>query len=350
LTGGTLTGPLVTGTNNVTANGFVLNTGGGNFFANSTVAYVVWDNANYRIQYTRSTGAIQYLRGTDSAQLWLVDASGNETVTGQISCGGHVVAAGNGYHRGGTSYIGSSDRSYFSTDSATSTTVMFHNSGYQLAWAWSDAVWRFYNSSSAVCFAISPVGNCSAAGSISATGALNGGSIASTTVITASAGAMNFGDSGSSRIMQMSSNWYWQWLMSTGQLHWIALGTQMWTIRQGDLFCYNNAGPVGGVGAYSNISDERMKSSIAQAEYGLPEILKIQPIVFKRIPRAEHMDNMPEEVGFSAQQLKPILPHAVTERVIDDQDMMMIDSDVIIAALVNAVKTLEQRISAMENK
>jgi hypothetical protein len=59
---------------------------------------------------------------------------------------------------------------------------------------------------------------------------------------------------------------------------------------------------------------------------------------------------MPEEVGFSAQQLAPILPHAVRQRVVDDEDMMFIDSDVIIAALVNAVKTLEQRISAMENK
>ncbi|HEY4389388.1 MAG TPA: tail fiber domain-containing protein, partial [Ktedonobacteraceae bacterium] len=351
LTGGTLTGSLALGANNVTANGFVLNTGGGNFFANSTVAYVIWDSANYRLQYTRATGSLQYLRGTDSAQLWLVDASGNETVTGQISCGGNVVSSQSGYYRGGTVFFGSADRSYLATDSATSTTLMFHNSGYQLAWAWSDAVWRFYNSSNAICFAIGPTGAASCSGNFSSNAAIVAGTnLQATNAVFANNSTMMFGPSSGNAIIQMASNWYWQWLTASGTMLWVAFGTQMWTMRQSDFLCWNNAGTVGGFGAYQNLSDERVKTAITEAKYGLPEILQINPITFKRIPRSERREEMAEEVGFSAQQLKPILPHAVVERVIDEEDLMFIDSDVIIAALVNAVKTLEQRISAMESR
>jgi hypothetical protein len=351
LAGGTLTGALVTGAFNITANAFVLNNGGGYFFSNGSVSQLLWDASNWRLNYTRSSGVLQYLRGSDSAVLWQMDGSGNETVAGQISSGSNIVAAGNTYARAGTNFIGSTDRSYFSTNSSTFTTVMFRNDGYQLNWSWADGVWRFYNSSSAICFAIDPAGNASCPANFSTGGSMVAASnVQAGNAVFANNTNMVFGPSGTNNIIQMANNWYWRWVTSSGEMNWVAFGTVQWSMRASDWLCWNAAGVVGGFGAYQNLSDERVKTAITKAQYGLPEILQINPITFKRIPRAEHIRDMPEEVGFSAQQLAPILPHAVRQRVVDDEDMMFIDSDVIIAALVNAVKTLEQRISAMENK
>lgn len=100
---------------------------------------------------------------------------------------------------------------------------------------------------------------------------------------------------------------------------------------------------------YTSNSDVRGKQNIAPATVGLKEILQIEPIGFIRIPGIVPDDATmvihPPEIGFSAQQLRPIIPEAV--RVVGmampddgDEPSLGITDAPILAAAVNAIKEL----------
>ena len=79
--------------------------------------------------------------------------------------------------------------------------------------------------------------------------------------------------------------------------------------------------------------------------------MEIKPIRFRRKDRER------EEIGFSAQQLAPVLPQAVLAvgtaakdgpgSLASDDPILGITTDTIVAALVNAVKALNARIDAL---
>jgi len=178
-------------------------------------------------------------------------------------------------------------------------------------------------------------------GSINARNVLTAG-----TAVFAQGGQMAMGAGGNGTILQMSPNWYWDWNVSTGTLIWTQVSGAQW-ICHADSSCYNNMNWVGGRGAYQDLSDERTKHDIVQADEGLAAILKIKPIRFRRI--GDQFKER-EEIGFSAQQLREVIPEAVTETSFilpddagDDPALAMATTP-IIAALVNAVKELQEQI------
>jgi len=150
---------------------------------------------------------------------------------------------------------------------------------------------------------------------------------------------------------------YLSWQQANGNLHYIngnGLHT-VWTASSG--IFQNFQGGVTAAGAYTNTSDRRTKENIAPTTRGLPEILGLVPVEFTRItPPGIEMPGVerPLELGFVAQDVYEVLPEAVWAiadvdgTVRETEPILGLTSETIVAALVNAVKTLEQRISLLE--
>jgi hypothetical protein len=115
---------------------------------------------------------------------------------------------------------------------------------------------------------------------------------------------------------------------------------------------YNTFTVVGGlVTAISDVSDERLKNHKSYVG-GLEAIKKIVPIRFTYNEVGSTIANMPtnrEFVGFSAQNVQTAIPEAVHQSG-SHPDFLGLDDRPIIAALVDAVKTLAAKVEALENK
>jgi hypothetical protein len=129
----------------------------------------------------------------------------------------------------------------------------------------------------------------------------------------------------------------------------------------------SNIGTTGGTVVGTQTSDERLKDISGPVSYGLNEVLAIEPIAFT-------MKDDPSipKIGFSAQQVQPIVPEAVydTKECIDgyteneetkeqiansDRTKLAMEYTQLIPVLVNAVKELKAeldeakaRIAALE--
>lgn len=107
-----------------------------------------------------------------------------------------------------------------------------------------------------------------------------------------------------------------------------------------------NIGTTSGTVVGSQTSDIRLKSNVESLPYGLAEILAINPIRFDKDGR--------KQIGFNAQQVRPIIPEVVydTGEDIDgshDKKLGMF-YDSITAALVNAVKELKSENDALKSR
>jgi hypothetical protein len=194
---------------------------------------------------------------------------------------------------------------------------------------------------------ISGPGGLSVTGNTLISGSLTVSLDASVRSLLAAGNNMLIGPGGDGAIMQFAPNYYWDWSNVDGSLVMISNGSRIWTIRASDAACYNNIAWVGGHGAYRDVSDERLKTDITPATVGLPEILAIDPINFHRLgPEGEVYPA--DEIGFSAQNVQPIIPEAVTETGIGLPDALAVASEMILAAAVNAIKTLNERVAALE--
>jgi hypothetical protein len=173
------------------------------------------------------------------------------------------------------------------------------------------------------------------------------------------------GPGGGGRLLQFAGNWYQQWNSSNGEYAWYANGGWMFGQRTSDWLCWNGTGPVGGYGAYQNFSDARGKTDITHTEVGLPEVMRMKPARFTRKWKPELItgrtfpDGRPQpdfiprsEIGFIAQELQEALPEAVVEVAdfVDGEARLMMTLDPIVAALVNAVKTLNGRLVKLEGR
>jgi hypothetical protein len=172
-------------------------------------------------------------------------------------------------------------------------------------------------------------------------------SISAASQLSASGGAMVIGSGGNGRIMQMQGGYYFDFNTSTGDTQWLGNNAPLWVMRASDGASYNGTAWVGGHGAYRDVSDERLKIDITPATVGLPEILAIDPINFHRLS-ADGQTYPADEIGFSAQNVQPIIPEAVTVTGIGLPDALAVASEMILAAAVNAIKTLNDRVVALE--
>jgi hypothetical protein len=341
ISGGTITGSLGVNGNLSTSGGLFLNATGSVFAGDANYSYVLWDSAGWKLRYTRSNGTLEYLNNA-SLQLFEIDPSGTGYFHGGVAATGAMVANGAMYGRGGTIYWGPSDRSKLITDNATYTDVAFlDNYRFELLWSTGTLYFRRYDNTATL--SLDPPGNLHTIGNISADGGLF-----------SQGTQMMMANGGSGRVMQFNPSWYWDWNSTTGTLQWVTDSGPEWVMRKSDNLCFNNVGPVAGHGAYSDLSDERSKQDIEPLTYGLDAIMQINPIRFTRVANNKH------DVGFSAQDVQRAIPEAVSTLGIElhdgsggidsDEPSLGVSMDPIVAALVNGMKELSARLTALENK
>lgn len=120
-----------------------------------------------------------------------------------------------------------------------------------------------------------------------------------------------------------------------------------WINGGGSTYLYYSSAPIGGfdnsTGAYTALSDERLKKDIADCPYGLDAILALRPVAYRMKSQA---DDAPLSLGFLAQEARIAIPPSVTEMV---DGILGMDKEQLIPALVNAIKELASRIQSLES-
>ncbi|HUG49877.1 MAG TPA: tail fiber domain-containing protein [Terrimesophilobacter sp.] len=123
------------------------------------------------------------------------------------------------------------------------------------------------------------------------------------------------------------------------------------------LFAYGNGlgapalmtqGQAGGTGPWFVYSDERIKTGISDSPYGLGEVRQIRPIVYRRRYDAKDATTVREgrKLGFSAQNLRAVIPEAVTTD--PATGYYMVSYETVVPALVTAIQQLDARVAKCE--
>ena len=123
-------------------------------------------------------------------------------------------------------------------------------------------------------------------------------------------------------------------------------------------FTFNGSGAAykPGGGAWSALSDERIKSIESEYAGGLEEVLGLNPVVYRyKGNDGDAHDPSQRRVGLIAQDVEHVMPDMVTlsEGTIDGKpvnDLRRLDTSELIYALVNSVKELTARIRVLEAK
>jgi hypothetical protein len=316
-TSGTLTG------NGVYSNaGFTLNGTTGGLLYDANYCYHRQDSSNWQWRYTRSNGTMEYVRGSDGASLFAIDGGGSVTAPGRATVNSIMNGTGTMYVAGDTAY-------YMGRNGA-------------------DGHWRWVENN---------VTNMEldAAGTLTLKTEVVAPYITASTTVRVGDGQQQMYQPPGVHRYAFNNGWTWDWVTATGDLTWYAntVGAFITFIATGasQFHAVNWLGPWQGQ-PYITVSDERTKRDIEPSTVGLAEVLKIAPIRFHRPGKAR------VEIGFSAQQLAAVLPEAVVPvgtpeqegpgSLASDDPMLGITSETVVAALVNAVRTLSARIEVLE--
>ena len=97
--------------------------------------------------------------------------------------------------------------------------------------------------------------------------------------------------------------------------------------------------------AYYSFSDIRLKENIKPTNYGLNELLKLNPVEFK------WKEKDGKEIGLIAQEVEEIVPEIIKEnkRINDDTLYKQVDYEKLVPVLINSIKELNERIKKLED-
>ncbi len=328
-------GPSIRKSQNILWNGYwsggqlvAIEAGGGGLF---------WfDDTNKRFEFKYANNVAAGAALSWSTPIVTIDSGGSITAIGSVWAANK--GGGFGLQDFGGGYWG----------------LRFQNDGWRLQWGSAGSGLQYVNNSGTPLHTFKNDG-----------GYTNTGSIIAGAGVSA-LGDATFGMAGdvNNRIFQFKTSWYLNFAMSTGDLSWIgSSGTVRFAYRSStDNVMYNNFAPMQGVGAYINSSDERGKIDIGATSYGLAEILKINPIHFRRRSRVKvgAPPSTRVEIGFSAQDVQRHIPEAVLDSGLkpmkdapdlpgcDAPTLLGIQAEAIVAAMVNAIKTLNARLAVLE--
>jgi hypothetical protein len=123
------------------------------------------------------------------------------------------------------------------------------------------------------------------------------------------------------------------------------------TSNSGNTFFVLNGSDVGvsltsGSTSWGTSSDERVKKNILPLELGLNHVKQLKPVRFDY--KADESDQS-ERVGFIAQEVLPVLPHAVTVPE-DSEQMMSLSTTEMIPVLVKAIQQLKEELDAAKSE
>jgi hypothetical protein len=104
---------------------------------------------------------------------------------------------------------------------------------------------------------------------------------------------------------------------------------------------YSNGGNL----TNTNPSDLRLKEDINPLQYGLKEVMALNPVTYKW---KDGSNGGQRSTGLIAQDVKEIMPDYV-KNVSEDSDLLGLDSYAINIVLINAIKELQAKIEILEN-
>lgn len=109
-----------------------------------------------------------------------------------------------------------------------------------------------------------------------------------------------------------------------------------------NLRMYGDAAKLSGGTSWSTWSDQRLKQGVRAYEPGLNEILQLRPVRFRyRDDPKRGLTSTHEEVGFIAQEVREVIPDAVTE---DKDGYLSLKADPIHWAAINAIQELNTQL------
>lgn len=100
-------------------------------------------------------------------------------------------------------------------------------------------------------------------------------------------------------------------------------------------------------------SDRRLKTDIAPLARGLDEIMRLQPVRFRHNSRIVPRADSELHFGLVADDVALVMPELVRLRTLPDhgdEEFRVLDTGTLPYVLINAVKTLAERVAALEAK
>jgi len=143
--------------------------------------------------------------------------------------------------------------------------------------------------------------------------------------------------------------------------------TGMWIDGNGYIYMPNIADDAGdyamryttsnGYVTYTS-SDSRVKTDQRPLEYGLDEVMKLQPKIYNYHGSSKFNDDgtidlkekSKVQVGLIAQEVYPVIPEVVYRPKDDTKNLWSVDYDNIVPVLINAIKELSDKINVLESK
>lgn len=180
-------------------------------------------------------------------------------------------------------------------------------------------------------------------------------------------GDSNFwlGTNGTENLLNFAGGWFLGFARSGGFLRWVTQNNTLQAMTvdyQGTLTVAGNAFKNGG-GPWAATSDARIKTVEADYAAGLEQVLALQPVIYhyngndadpnSTLDEPEVKAVQKSYVGLIAQAVELIMPEMVyqEEGWIDGEkvtDLRKLDSGPLIYAIVNAIKTIADRLDALE--
>lgn len=113
-----------------------------------------------------------------------------------------------------------------------------------------------------------------------------------------------------------------------------------WITNTGAFSCIDD------ITAYAS-SDRRLKTNIESIDNALDKVSKISGVKYNWNELAEGKDTTNRQVGVIAQEIKEILPEAVTER---DNGYLAVQYERLVPLLIEAIKELKEEVNSLKNK
>jgi hypothetical protein len=156
------------------------------------------------------------------------------------------------------------------------------------------------------------------------------------------------------RLQFSGTAWEWNWNQSTGRLGWRGNSAETFWLDAGGAeagFQLTNVYKVGG-GPFLATADVRIKDVAGDYEAGLEAVLALRPRRYTYKQGSEH-DTAIQYIGLVAQEAEQAMPELVKSGggkagEFEFEDMRSLDAGPVTWALVNAIKTLNDRIVKLE--
>jgi hypothetical protein len=98
-------------------------------------------------------------------------------------------------------------------------------------------------------------------------------------------------------------------------------------------------------GAYTAVSDSRLKKEITDLSYGLNEVMAMRPVMYLM---NEEEDTAKKHIGFIAQEVKAVMDEAVDDLIDHDTQFYGLDKSGLVPVLVKAIQEQQAMITELK--